>query len=202
MRISKIIVWELSANFGLGLLYLYRAHLHWIAFSERGNFSSVFYLIFISTTAFFFFIRRFPESVSNSPISWTVALMGTWLPLLYLPVPGAEYQTIWIFQSAGVALQIWAIMSLNRSFGIVAADRGVKTGGMFAFLRHPLYASYLVSHASYVFNNISSYNIVVALTWFCFQLFRIIKEEQLLMLNEEYRQYATKVRWRLVPYVF
>src|ERR1700682_5194874 len=47
--------------------------------------------------------------------------------------------------TAGVLLQIYAKLTLRRSFGIIAANRGVMTSGPYRVVRHPMYAAYLLS---------------------------------------------------------
>jgi protein-S-isoprenylcysteine O-methyltransferase Ste14 len=37
-----------------------------------------------------------------------------------------------------------ALAALGRSFGFVAADRGLRASGPYAMVRHPVYASYLL----------------------------------------------------------
>lgn len=46
----------------------------------------------------------------------------------------------------GIGLQLFAKVFLGLSFGVVAANRGVKIGGPYSFIRHPMYAGYTLSH--------------------------------------------------------
>ncbi len=202
MSSRKRIAWEIVASIGLCALFLYQARLHWHAFADSGNISSIYFLAYMSITAIFFLIRRFPEQVSSSPADWIVGVCGTWIMVLYQPVEGPEYLAAWAVQTVGLVFKLWALLSLNRSFGIVAANRGVKTGGMYAFVRHPLYAAYLISHLSLVANNLSIHNGLIFGCWLGFQLFRIVKEEKLLMQDPTYRAYAATVRWRLLPFIY
>ena len=41
-------------------------------------------------------------------------------------------------------LQIAAVLSLNRSFGLLPAHRGVKSDGLYRWVRHPLYTAGLM----------------------------------------------------------
>jgi hypothetical protein len=43
----------------------------------------------------------------------------------------------------------------------VAADRGLKTGGSHAVVRHPIYASYLLIQSGYVLQSLSLRNLAV-----------------------------------------
>ena len=99
-------------------------------------------------------------------------------------------------------MQIVAILSLNRSFGIVPANRGIKTGGLYRLVRHPLYLSYVVHQIGYVLNNWSEYNICVFVGATLFQVLRIYREEQFLISDPAYRAYMSRTRSRLIPGLF
>lgn len=58
---------------------------------------------------------------------------------------GLEHQdVILITLCVPTALMVWAYLSLNRSFSIMAEAREVKTGGPYRFVRHPVYVSQLL----------------------------------------------------------
>jgi protein-S-isoprenylcysteine O-methyltransferase Ste14 len=102
----------------------------------------------------------------------------------------------------GAALQIGAALSMGRSFGVIPANRGVRTQGLYRAVRHPFYAAYLVSQVGYALNNPSAWNVGVVVLGTAFQVVRIRYEEQLLLGSGEYREYRSAVRWRLVPGVW
>jgi len=105
-----------------------------------------------------------------------------------------------------LGLSLWAVafVKLGRSFGLVAADRGLVTTGPYSFVRHPLYASYLLAQLGYFLQSVSAWNAaVIAFTWAC-QLLRISAEERLLVRTNpaSYGEYRERVRWRLLPLVW
>ncbi len=100
-----------------------------------------------------------------------------------------------------MGLQVYAMLSLNRSIGFVAANRGIKTGGMYRFVRHPLYCAYIIAFFGFLMNHPSAHNICVYSIMVLLLFMRAIAEERLLTKNDEYRAYSKKVRWRLIPYV-
>jgi hypothetical protein len=83
------------------------------------------------------------------------------------------------------------------SFGFVAADRGLKTRGPYALVRHPIYASYLLIQSRYVLQNLSLRNIAVVVLATVCNIGRAIPEERLLARSPAYRAYQQRVRWRL-----
>ncbi|QSR15744.1 isoprenylcysteine carboxylmethyltransferase family protein [Novosphingobium sp. KA1] len=99
----------------------------------------------------------------------------------------------------GVALSILAKLSLRRSFGVVAANRGVKSGGVYRLVRHPMYMAYIINHIGYLMLYLSAWNLAVyALAWILLWM-RTDEEEKVLRADPAYRAYAEKVRSRLIP---
>ncbi len=91
-----------------------------------------------------------------------------------------------------------AVISLGRSFGIVAANRGVRTTGFYRFVRHPLYGSYLVGYLGFLLGNLSIWNVsLIVLTVLC-QYARARAEERVLLQDPAYQAYAQQVRYRFI----
>ncbi|WP_245464692.1 isoprenylcysteine carboxylmethyltransferase family protein [Mesorhizobium sp. M1E.F.Ca.ET.045.02.1.1] len=99
-------------------------------------------------------------------------------------------------------MSIWGKISLGRSFAILPANRGVVTDGAYRFVRHPIYAGYLMGHVVFLLSNFSIYNFTVYAIISLFQIHRILREERLLAITPEYSEYLNKVRYRLLPGVF
>jgi protein-S-isoprenylcysteine O-methyltransferase Ste14 len=97
---------------------------------------------------------------------------------------------------------VWCLLALGRSFGIVPANRGLRTGGPYGLVRHPLYACYVVSWVGYVLENPVARNILVFSAAFVFQLLRMHREELFLKRDTGYRAYCNAVRYRVLPRVY
>ncbi len=154
--------------------------------------------------AVLFVVRRRPLTVSRSPLAWAAAVVGTFGMLgarpHYAPVAmlGPAYVAMQVAGAAGAA---WAVIALGRSFGLVAANRGISTRGPYRFVRHPLYAAYFLTETGYVLENPSARNTGLFLIVMAVQAVRIFVEERWLMLDAAYRAYARTVRWRVMPRV-
>jgi protein-S-isoprenylcysteine O-methyltransferase Ste14 len=85
---------------------------------------------------------------------------------------------------------------------MTAAIRGVKTGGLYRLVRHPLYLSYSIAFGGFVLNQMTWHNTMIYSAALLLWVLRILAEERLLMRDPTYRGYAERVRWRLVPLVF
>ena len=101
--------------------------------------------------------------------------------------------------AAGLFISLAAKISLNRRFGVAPANRGVQAHGAYAFIRHPMYAGYLLMNGAYLLLNPTILNgIVYSIAWSC-QLGRINREESWLRRDPAYREYAKSVRFRVFP---
>ena len=152
----------------------------------------------------FLLVRRATDEVSLNPADWCVAVAGTILPLLITAggEPLVPRGISSILMLAGLAINVWAKLSLRRSFGIVAANRGVKTRGPYNFLRHPMYFGYVVTQVGFFLFNPTLWNAAIYAAALTLQVLRIIAEERTLSRDPTYRTYAANVRYRLVPGVF
>lgn len=190
------------SNVLLSALWLFFAIAHIAAFGQTGKASLLVFATAETLVAMFFLLRTQPKTHTTRPIDWVAAVAGTSLPLLIrptadTPLPLAEWGLI-----LGSVIQIAGILSLNRSFAIVPALRQLKCGGMYSLVRHPIYASYLVTFVFYLAGNFSTWNLVVIASSVCLMVTRIHFEERHLALDAEYRNYRERVRWRLIPFVF
>jgi len=148
----------------------------------------------------FLLIRRGTNKISLHPRDWIVAFGGTLAPLLVVKV-----ETVFLPQVGlvliltGFVIHFGAKLALRRSIGMVPADRGVKTLGLYAFVRHPMYLGYIISHVGFLVAAPSVWNATVyAVTW-ALLVGRIFLEERFLSQNPDYRAYCSKVRYRLIP---
>lgn len=148
--------------------------------------------------------RRPAADISTSWREWLLAFAGSAAPLLI--APGGQQlvatDVLGLVFVVSIIAQVAAKASLNFSFGIVPANRGVRTKGLYAFVRHPVYATYLVGHVAFLLGNWSAWNICVYSFALALQIGRIMAEENLLTRDPEYAAYRQRVRYRLVPGVF
>jgi protein-S-isoprenylcysteine O-methyltransferase Ste14 len=104
--------------------------------------------------------------------------------------------------AAGLLIVIGGKVSLGRSFGLMPANRGVVSGGLYRFVRHPIYLGYLITHVGFVMANPTFWNILTLLAADAALVVRAVCEEQTLAHDAAYRAYQSRVRWRVLPGVF
>lgn len=93
-------------------------------------------------------------------------------------------------------------MSLGRSFGLLPANRGIVSTGLYRLVRHPIYLGYLFTHGAYLAANPTWWNVLALATADVALLVRSAYEEETLGRDPAYAQYQTRVRWRVLPGAF
>lgn len=152
-----------------------------------------------------YLVRRPARSTTARPGDWLLAFGGTFAGVLLRPGGRHPAWGIWpgtALQLTGAAIAITCLVTLGRSFGFAAADRGVVTAGPYRVVRHPMYAAYLLLESGYLLQSFSLRNAgIVALGLLC-NVGRTLAEERLLAGNAEYRAYCRRVRRRIIPGVW
>jgi protein-S-isoprenylcysteine O-methyltransferase Ste14 len=152
-----------------------------------------------------YLIRRPARAVSRRTGDWLLAFGGTFGGVLFRPVGAHPHWGVTAglaIQLVGLAMCVASFLTLGRSFGFAAADRGLIRRGPYAVVRHPIYASYLLLQAGYVLQSISAWNALVMLFVTACNVGRALVEERLLGTNQQYEAYSVQVRWRLTPGVW
>lgn len=196
--------WFINLVIGLlgGALWCVFAWRHLLAFNATQQWIYLVVGFSETLTAAFFLIRSAPVTVSTRSSDWLLALGGTFVPLLFLPNTTGVLPEARVLLYVGTLLQIVSLVSLNRSFALVAARRQVKTRGMYRIVRHPLYASHWLVFTGYLLTNTSWSNLVLYLVTMALLSARAVREEAHLREDPAYVAYMQQVRWRIVPGVF
>ncbi len=149
-----------------------------------------------------YLIRRPARVLSQRPVDWLLAFGGTFGGVLLRPdgahphwgvVAGFDVQMI------GLVICVASFISLGRSFGFAAADRGLVQRGPYALVRHPIYASYFFLQIGYLLQSLSLRNALIVVFICSCNIGRAVVEERLLLSSGPYSEYRLRVPWRLVP---
>lgn len=186
----------------LSSLWGFFAYRHLKAFNATSDFSLLLFVVVETLAAGFFLFRSNPKSVSVSAFDWMVALAGTFAPMFFSPTGSGVMPVASNIILIGLVIQIFSLVSLNRSFAIVAAIRSIKTDKMYQLVRHPIYFSYCITFTAYILAHTSYRNFLVYTVAMILMLLRIFREERHLSAELSYREYMTRVRYRLIPYIF
>jgi protein-S-isoprenylcysteine O-methyltransferase Ste14 len=145
---------------------------------------------------------RLVDRSAQAAIATAVSLVGPSL------VRASQYPSLvpdaatMIVSAIGLMVVIAGKLTLGRSFGIAPANRGVVVAGPYGFVRHPIYAGYLVTHAAFVCAYPSPWNLAVLCVSDAALILRALCEERVLSTDRTYQTYCRRVAWHLVPGVF
>jgi protein-S-isoprenylcysteine O-methyltransferase Ste14 len=172
---------------------------------ETRTLINLLYLFDQSLVVAFILFRRPAEAISRRPADWVSGLAGTFLPLLLLPASGTPLVPMaacWALMLLGIATHLAAKLTLRRSFGVIAANRGVKLSGPYLLVRHPMYLGYMLSQLGFFLAGPYLANLLIIACLWSLQVGRILAEERILGADAAYVALTRRTRWRLVPGVY
>jgi protein-S-isoprenylcysteine O-methyltransferase Ste14 len=175
----------------------------WPSQFSASNWYPVLILLSEGLVVFLLIIRRPTDRISTKGRDWALAAGGTFVVLFVgqggPPLMGPLGAVLMLI---GLAIHVGAKLSLLRSFGLVAANRGVKSGGLYRLVRHPMYAGYMLTHVGFLLVAPSLWNVAIYVVAWAFLIARMYAEEQVLSDDPAYREMKSRVPYRLVPGVF
>ena len=153
--------------------------------------------------------------------TWISALLFAMVCWAWQPVPGVLYSVPapwhWLgyaTQAAGIAVtaagsRVLDVLDLAGVRPVLVAQGGaqprhvpLQTGGLYGFVRHPIYFGWLL----FVFGtpHMTMTRLVFALTSSAYLALAIPWEERGLIqvFGADYRQYQQRVRWRMLPFLY
>lgn len=150
-------------------------------------------------------MRRSAATVDRSMRARVLTTLSMLGPPLLQPGPltaiAPEVLTV-ALSVVGLAIVIAGKVTLGRSFGLMPANRGIVSSGVYRLVRHPIYMGYLLTHVAFLAANPSVWNITALVAADAALLARAICEEATLARDERYRTYQQQVRWRVCPGLF
>jgi protein-S-isoprenylcysteine O-methyltransferase Ste14 len=148
--------------------------------------------------------RRSPVRVTMNPWYWLLAFVATyWVTFTALmAAPGTPVVPRWFtiaLSWLGLALMVYARVSLGRNIGFVPAQRQLVMTGAYRVMRHPIYTAAFINYLALVLLHYTSGNLVIVtlgVLWFVVKSF---VEERFLAQDPEYASYMQRVRRRWIP---
>jgi len=174
-------------------------------FMRTGHVTSLLLLVSEALIVILTVVRRRAQVIDRSTaaaVTTTLSIVGP--PLLRAgETPGLLPDTVTaVVSAAGLALVIGGKMTLGRSFGIAPANRGVVARGPYLFVRHPIYAGYLITHLAFLLAQPTGLNLLIVAVADSALIARALIEERVLSVDVAYQTYCQRVAWHLVPGVF
>ncbi|MGE5848526.1 MAG: methyltransferase family protein [Candidatus Methylomirabilota bacterium] len=180
-------------------LFLRSAIAFWV---ETGSVVGLGLVLFNSLIVTCLLVRRRAVAVTGSVTNWILAMLVQLIPLLLRPIGSASELLAVVSaggQLAGLAIMVASLLVLNRSFGILAANRGITSRGLYALVRHPLYTGEMVFFISFLTANWSFQNAYLVGVLILIQVVRSFQEEMFLLRDQHYAKYRAAVAYRFIP---
>jgi protein-S-isoprenylcysteine O-methyltransferase Ste14 len=174
-------------------------------FLETGRLTGLLLLASEGLVVVLTVFRRAPLAVDRSlraRVLTTLAMMGPPLVAPGVSSPLVADTLSALFGGLGLSVVVVGKISLGRSFGLIPANRGIVSTGLYRLVRHPIYLGYLITHVAFLAANPGPWNLLVLVVSDGALLVRAICEEETLSKDPEYVAYKTRVRWRVVPGMF
>ena len=149
-------------------------------------------------------VRRPAKAISQTAADWFTAYAAALAPILLTPGGHAliDPRICGGLMVLGLLINLYGKVCLARSFGLVAANRGVRRSGPYRVVRHPIYAGNALTQIGFVLGNPTGFNLALCLAGLALQVIRLQAEEKLLGQDPVYAEYMAKVPYRLAPGVY
>lgn len=154
------------------------------------------------------YLRRRPAAATSGSITAHAAAVTATLapfafPLLRAGPPGAGQQVVAdVLLVSGTAWAFWSLRFLGRNLSVIAQAREVVETGPYRWVRHPLYTGEIVASLGLA---LTVGSIAAGAVWLCLcglQVYRALREEQVLLAAlPGYRTYRSRTA-ALLPGVF
>jgi protein-S-isoprenylcysteine O-methyltransferase Ste14 len=190
-----------AVNVAVAAMYFWFAKAHFLAWLNSGDLRGLGVVAIETVVAVLILTRRAPIETSGRLVAWVATVVGIVGPMLARPTDGGWSGAMFL-QLAGAAFAFVSLFAIGRSFGLVAANRGIVTRGPYGLVRHPIYLGYVVANLGYLLENPSSRNAMIIAVATSAQLIRINYEEEILSHDQAYSAYRRQVRFRLIPQVY
>ena len=165
------------------------------------------YLAFTAFLIALLLIRVTPVRKSTGLAPRLTALLGAFLAVGFLYLPPANLSAFPAFVAmalivGGMAMSIYTLSWLGRSFSIVPEARGLVTDGPYAYVRHPLYACEEIAILGTAMQFAQPWSLLLLIVHLMLQLARMRYEEEVLAAAfPQYAAYAARTA-RLVPELY
>ncbi|MDH4238616.1 MAG: hypothetical protein OEW48_03535 [Phycisphaerae bacterium] len=197
--------WHWVVNISVASIWGYYVFKGIIALNTPANRVLNIALLVRNTGITLVFLLRRPSKVTTKNVKdWITAIGGTFITYLYV-ISGTKLISLPLLPAAYVLmvvmafLSVVAIINLGRSFGIVPANRGIKTKGFYAVVRHPIYTLYMLHDIGWNFHCFSVHNCCVFVLYCLITYSRAKREESVLRQDPDYQEYALKTRYMFLP---
>jgi protein-S-isoprenylcysteine O-methyltransferase Ste14 len=159
-------------------------------------------VLILSVNAWFALRRHAPAARAVTWVQVFWVLMATAWPVLYTLAPAPPGPTpppALLLQFTATAIFGASVYALGGSFSVFPERRAIVSNGVYGWVRHPMYASYLLLDLGFWLANPQAWFAVVWVVEVLLLEARTRWEEAVLVGDPAYVAYQREVPWRLIP---
>ena len=163
--------------------------------------------LFMALIAICFVVRSAPLRAARDPRQIAAALLGSFILTAVAMAPETQTSPLVtivasVIMAAGTLFTGAALVCLGRSFSITPEARRLVTGGLYRYVRHPMYLGEMTGNLGLVLQALSPLSIAIFAVFVLLQLKRMDYEESVLRsVFPDYESYRSRTA-RLVPGVY
>ena len=135
-------------------------------------------------------------------LGWRINGLQTSAAILHPPLRAGDKFFVVKVRELDSGLQFLAgtaLLSLGKSYALLPALREVRRSFFYGYVRHPVYAMYMLADLIVVLLQPSPWNAGVAAVGASAFFLRATLEEKVLCHDPQYAEYMESVRWRFFP---
>ncbi|MCL1811944.1 MAG: hypothetical protein FWG29_00320 [Treponema sp.] len=171
---------------------------------NRLDFIEITFILNNCVLAWVVLIRQKHIAVDKNLFHQCIALIAFFSGIAFTGQPASQHSTaINVSQAVLLAaslLGLITLLQLKDSFGILIACRTIKTGGLYRFVRHPMYVRDILLRVGYLISHCTALTAgLVVLSAACYVYRALLEEKFLCEQSGEYMQYKKTVRYRFIP---
>jgi protein-S-isoprenylcysteine O-methyltransferase Ste14 len=177
----------------------------WRVFAEdRFDFIEGMFIVHNVILCLCFLLRHPARAIQTAPAHQAVAICAFYSGAFFMGEATTTSPVLreisWWLLVIGMTVGIFSLLHLGRSFGVLIAAREVRAGGLYAWIRHPMYLSDIVMRLGYCVSHPAWPIIALFLaSSFCYALRAVLEERFLAAQDPAYAAYMRRVRHRFIP---
>lgn len=180
----------------------------WIVVSEnRLDFIEGVFIVHNTILCLCFLLRSPARAIQTKVWHQAVAVCAFYSGVFFMGPAITEslplLQLSWWLIFIGMLIGIVSLLQLGKSFGVLIAVREVRTAGLYAFIRHPMYLSDIVMRLGYLCSHLSwPTTLLFTASTACYVVRAMLEEGFIAEQDRVYADYMRRVRYRFLPGVF
>lgn len=187
-----------SINLSLALLILVEGI---FGILNADSILDVTWWVIVTTAICYNIMRRLPAIQTEQRWwVWMLCFISTFHFLAYDYTDDTKW-SFWLL-TALILTGDFSLIYLGKNFSIIPALRSIKTGFLYRYLRHPIYALYIAGDVIFLTINPTLRNSLITLISILLFAYRCRLEEKILSTDSHYQAYASKIKWRMIPWIY